>query len=150
MADFVQNNVTQSAVRELAEPIADNEKNKKPGPTGSGEQGTGQKITDPGIHKAARTKTAPRLVKRVTALIRQTIARPQEPKSTHRRRTQLDIYGKDPEIPYVKFEAASRDLVCSLMERQDRMNEEIFSKINDLGYRVEYLEQDRNNDGSGR
>jgi hypothetical protein len=150
MADFVQNNVTQSAVRELAEPIADNEKNKKPGPIRYGEQGTGQKITETRIHKAARTKTAPHLVKRVTALIGQTIARPQEPKGTHRRRTQLDIYGKDPEIPYVKFEAASRDLVCSLMERQDRMNEEIFSKINDLGYRVEYLEQGRNNDGSGR
>jgi hypothetical protein len=55
----------------------------------------------------------------------------------------MDIYGKDPEIPYVKFEAAVRDLVCSLMERQDRMNEEIFYQINDLRYRVEDLEQDR-------
>ena len=42
----------------------------------------------------------------------------------------------------MKFEAAARDLVCSLMERQDRMNEEIFYKINDLVYRVEDLEQD--------
>ena len=37
-----------------------------------------------------------------------------------------DIHSKDPEIPYVKFETATRELICSLMERQDRMNEEIF------------------------
>ena len=150
MADFVQSNVTQSAVRKLADPIADNEKNKKPGPTGSGEQGTGQKITETGIRKAARTTTAPRLVERATSMRGQSIARPQEPKSTHRRRTQLDIYGKDAEIPYVKFEAAARDLVCSLMERQDRMNEEIFLKLNDLVYQVEDLKRDRTLDGSGR
>jgi hypothetical protein len=80
----------------------------------------------------------------------QSIAHPRQPKSVLRRQTQSDIYGKDPEIPYVKFEAATRDLVCSLMERQDRMNEEIFYKLNDLAYRVEDLEQDRPSDGGGR
>jgi hypothetical protein len=59
----------------------------------------------------------------------------------------MDIYEKDAEIPYVKLEAAARDLVCSLMERQDRMNEEIFYKISDLSYRVEDLEQARREDG---
>jgi hypothetical protein len=29
------------------------------------------------------------------------------------------------------------------MERQDRMNQEIFNKLNDLGYRVGDLEEDR-------
>ncbi|HUH78853.1 MAG TPA: hypothetical protein VLY83_03045 [Methanoregula sp.] len=71
------------------------------------------------------------------------MGRPPAPKSALRRQTQLDIYAKDPEIPYVKFEAAVRDLVCSLMERQDRMNREIFYRINDLGYRVEDLEENR-------
>jgi hypothetical protein len=33
------------------------------------------------------------------------------------------------------------------MERQDRMNEEIFCKINDLVYRVEDFEQDRTGEG---
>jgi hypothetical protein len=61
----------------------------------------------------------------------------------------MDIYGKDPEIPFVKFEAAARELVCSLMERQDRMNEEIFYRINDLAYRLEDLEQDRSAAGGG-
>ena len=40
-------------------------------------------------------------------------------------------------------EAAASDLICSLMERQDRMNEEIFNKLNDLGYRVEDLDEAR-------
>ena len=94
-----------------------------------------------------RRSPAPRLVERVTALRGQSIARPRQPKNVIRRQSQYDIYGKDPEIPYVKFEAAARDLVCSLMERQDRMNEEIFYKINDLGYRVEDLEQNRISEG---
>jgi len=33
------------------------------------------------------------------------------------------------------------------MERQDRMNEEIFYKINDLAYRVEGIEQYRPAEG---
>ena len=123
--------------------FTNNEENKKPGPDGSGEEGTGKNTTDSvGIRKATRTTTAPRLVERVTALRGQSIARPQEPKSTSRRRTQLDIYGKDPEIPYVKFEAAARDIVCSLMERQDRMNEVLLQRIIDLQYRMDDLEGD--------
>jgi len=55
----------------------------------------------------------------------------------------MDINDKDAEVPYVKLEAAARALVCSLMERQDRMNEEIFYKLNDLAYRVEDLEENR-------
>jgi hypothetical protein len=117
--------------------------NLERGPAGSGEQGTGQNSTDSGDTRTAkRTRTAPRLVERVTALRGQGIASPREPKSILRRRTQEDIYNKGAEVPYMKFEAAVRDLVCSLMERQDRMNEEIFYKINDLVYRVEDLEQD--------
>jgi len=102
------------------------------------------------IRTAKCIRTAPRLVERVTALRGQGIARPPEPKNILRRQTQTDIYGKDAEVPYVKFEAAARDLVCSLMERQDRMNEEIFYKLNDLVYRVEDLEQDRTGEGDGK
>jgi hypothetical protein len=124
-----------------------NEEREKPGPSGSGEQGTGQ---NSGGAAESRTGTILHLVERVTALRGQSITRSEQPKSVRRRLTQSDIYGKDPEIPYVKFEAATRDLVCSLMERQDRMNEEIFYKINDLVYRIEDLEQDRNDNGGGR
>ena len=121
-----------------------NVENLEPGPAASGEQGTGQNSTEPGIGRTSRrTKTAPRLVERVTALRGQSIAAPKEPKNTLRRQTQADIYNKGAEVPYVKLEAAARDLVCSLMERQDRMNEEIFYKINDLMFRVGDLEEDR-------
>jgi hypothetical protein len=121
-----------------------NVENLEPGPAGSSDPGIGQDPMNPGDARTAkRTRTAPHLVDRVTALRRQGVARPPEPKSIVRRQTQADIYTKDAEIPYVKFEAAARNLVCSLMERQDRMNEEIFNKMNDLGYRVEDLEEDR-------
>lgn len=131
--------------------FANNEENNKTSPDGSGEQGTGKNTTEyVEVRKKTRKTTTPRLVERVTALRGQSIARPLEPKSTHRRRTKLDIYGKDPEIPYVKFESAALDLVCSLMERQDRMNEEIFFKLNDLVYEVEDLKQERSSDGGGR
>jgi len=124
----------------MTENFVTSNKGTMPGPAGSGRNETGHNIPDNGkIH----TATAPRPVERATALREQSIARPHEPRSTLRRRTQMDICGKDPEIPYVKFEAAVRDPVCSLMERQDRMNEEIFYRINDLRYRVEDLEQDR-------
>jgi hypothetical protein len=86
----------------------------------------------------------------VTALRGLSIARPPEPKSIRRRQTRTDIFQKDAEVPYVKFEAATRDLVCSLVERQDRMNEEFFCKINDLMYRIEDIEQDRTGEGGGK
>ena len=118
--------------------------NQEPGPAGSGGQDIGQNSTDPGDARTAkRTRTSPPLVERVTALRGQGIAFPKKPKRTLRRQTQTDIYGRDAEVPYVKLEAAARDLVCSLMERQDRMNEEIFYKLNDLAFRVEDLEENR-------
>ena len=121
-----------------------NVENQEPGPAGSSDQGTGQDPMNPGDARTTkRTRTAPHLVDRVTALRGQGIARHPEPKSILRRQTLADIYSRDAEIPYMKFEAAARNLVCSLMERQDRMNEEIFNKMNDLGYRVEDLEEAR-------
>jgi hypothetical protein len=135
----------------MSEHFANNEKRKTPGPDGPGEPGTGPNYPEAKEEKLAiRRNTPAHLVERVTALRGQGIARPRQSKSVLRRLSQNDIYGKDPEIPYVKFEAAARDLVCSLMERQDRMNEEIFYKINDLAYRVEDLEQEQAADGGGR
>jgi hypothetical protein len=132
----------------MIENSENNEENQIPGPAGSREQGTGQDPTNYGEGRPLkRTRPAPRLVQRVTALRGLSIARPPEPKIIHRRQTQMDICQKDAEVPYVKFEAATRDLVCSLMERQDRMNEEIFYKISDLVYRVDDIEQDRTGEG---
>jgi len=49
-----------------------------------------------------------------------------------RRRTEQDLKDADADIPYAKTEKAVRDLVCSLIERQDRMNTEIFLEINGM------------------
>lgn len=64
----------------------------------------------------------------------------REPRSTSRRRTLQDLRGPDPEIPWLKAEKSLRDLVCALMERQDRMNEALFFEIADLRYRIADLE----------
>jgi hypothetical protein len=125
------------------------DKEKNPGFFGSGTPGTGPAIPAGNDRTTnARKHPAPRLVQRATALRGLGIGR-SGPKSSQRRQTLRDIMVKDAEIPYVKFEAAVRDLVCSLMERQDRMNEEIFYRINDLGYRIEDLEQERLPAGGG-
>jgi len=56
-----------------------------------------------------------------------------------RKRTERDL--KDPEfgIPYAATEKAVRDLVCSLMERQDRMNADIFLEINSMNEDIAML-----------
>jgi len=122
---------------------------KTPSPYGRG-VGTGPSSpTVPGKTVILCKKSAPHPVERATALRGQGIGRPPAPKSAVRRQTLGDIYGRNPEVPYVKFEAALRDLVCSLMERQDRMNEEIFYRVNDLGSRIDDLEDGRQEHGGG-
>jgi hypothetical protein len=134
----------------MRENLAKENETKNLGPSASGESGTAPESGEQEKRITEHKSPAPRLVERATELRGLSIGRPPEPKRVLRRRTQLDIYGKDPEIPYVKFEAAVRDLVCSLMERQDRMNEAIFNRINDIGYRVGDLEEDRLASGDAR
>lgn len=129
---------------------ANNSKNELPAPPGPG-AGTGPLLPTAQEHRVVPKKAAPpHLVERATALRGQGIGRPPAPKSAVRRQTLGDIYGRDPEIPYVKFEAALRDLICSLMERQDRMNEDIFYRLNDLGSRLDDLEGRLQDSGGGR
>lgn len=123
---------------------------RKPSPPESGGQKSGRNPTEP--EKSRTPKGTPKHTKpatRATALRGLGISRPREPERSLRKRTLLDIYSKESEIPYLKFEAAIRDLICALMERQDRMNEVLFCKLNDLEYRVDDLEQDRTDEGSG-
>jgi hypothetical protein len=102
----------------------------------------GEENTEEGIVQEPEITAfrVPRMVERKTELRGQGIAPLREKKSTHRRRTEQDLKDRDPDVPYTRFETAVRDLVCSLMERQDRMNEEIFAKLNDLSYRQDDLE----------
>ena len=101
----------------------------------SGGAGPDKESTD----KQAEGKrgTSPRLVERMTGLRGLSIGKRGVAPSTIRTRTESDLRQTDAEIPYLKTEKAIRDLVCSLMERQDRMNEAIFLKLIDLEYRVD-------------
>ncbi|WP_321506328.1 hypothetical protein [uncultured Methanoregula sp.] len=84
----------------------------------------------------------PRRVERKTELRNLSIGTSPKKKSAVRKETERDLSGRDPEVPYVHAERAIRALVCSLMERQDRMNEELFKTINDLGYRLDDVEME--------
>ncbi len=90
--------------------IPGDEGNRAPDPDGSGEPGAGANPTNPaGTGNGAGKKSGKKSVERVTALGGLSIGcRPKEPKSSLRRMTQRDTYGRDPEIPYVKFEAVAR------------------------------------------
>lgn len=88
------------------------------------------------------TTTKPRLVERRTGLRGLGIGAVPPTGGRVRKNTEDDLRERDPEIPYWTLEAAHRDLVCSLMERQDRVNEELLQKIIDLQYRMDDHEAD--------
>jgi len=92
--------------------------------------------------KISKPKT-PKLVERHTALRGASISPSRKPQSIKRKITWDDLNERDPEVPYVKAENSIRDLVCSLMERQDRMNEQLLQIVNDLQYRVDDIESRR-------
>ena len=108
----------------------------------SGEAGTGQENTDE--QDDGQESTGPRLVERKTGLRGMSIGQGRVAESTLRKRTERDLHLPGAEIPYFRTEKAVRDLFCSLLERQDRMNESLFLKLNDLEYRVDDIEQSRN------
>jgi hypothetical protein len=93
---------------------------------------------------------SPRPAERVTALHGPQFGRPPEPKSVRRRRTLLAVWDRNGEIPYLKYETASREIICSLMERQDRMNEAIFERLLDLECRISDMEDGRDNADTGK
>jgi len=90
---------------------------------------------------------APRLVERKTGLRGQAIDRGTRPSRLDRHRIEKDLLEHDSDIPYTAAEKAQRDLVCSLVERQDRVTEQLLLMINDLQYRVDELELTRRKTG---
>jgi hypothetical protein len=58
-----------------------------------------------------------------------------------RRRTMQNLKAPDGVVAYIPFEAAFRDFICSLMERQDRKAEEMFLHYADLQQRLDALEE---------
>ena len=114
--------------------------NNEPGT--AGEPGRVPETKTSQSRKSQKKAESPHLVTRVTALRGQHIVPRPALRSSVRRSTLQDFKQIDPEIPYVKTEAAIRDLICSLLERQDRMNEVILCRVIDLEYRTDTLETD--------
>jgi len=83
---------------------------------------------------------APRLVERVTALRGQAIDHGQRPKRSVRSGIRRELLAYDSDVQYAAVEKAQQDLVCSLIERQDRVTEKLLLMINDLQYRTDDLE----------
>lgn len=81
-------------------------------------------------------------VQRKTCLRGQSIDPPHYPKQSVMRQIEKDFGEKDPDIPYIAWENAMKDLVCSLIERQDRLARNLLLRLGDLEYRVEDLEND--------
>jgi hypothetical protein len=98
----------------------------------------GRQENKAGAHSAE--PRAPRLVERVTALRGQAIDHGQRPKRSVRSGIRQELLAYDSDIPYMAAEKAQRDLVCSLIERQDRVTEKLLLMINDLQYRTDELE----------
>jgi hypothetical protein len=86
----------------------------------------------------------PRLkrVERKTYLRGQSIDPPWQSKQSVRRQTERNLNDNDSDIPYTVWEKATRSIVCSLIERQDRLFEQFLLLVNDLQYRVDDIEQD--------
>jgi len=85
-------------------------------------------------------RSAPKLVERKTGLRGLGIDPARKSKRPARSRTERDLLEYDSEVPYAAVEKANRTLVCSLIERQDRVTERLLLLINDLQYRVDDLE----------
>ena len=111
--------------------------NEKPeeGREGSGRIGASRTVSQndqnvPSAEGVAKKRpSSPRRVERKTELHSPGIGACRETKNTARKRTGRDLASPDPEVPYAKSKKAVRDRVCSIMERQDRMNETIFLRL---------------------
>ncbi len=136
-------------------PAGDNSPGKDSDATGPAIPGTQRKSSpSEGLQKTPggipdESPPSPR-ANRMTSLRAQAIAPRRTPRNVIRKYTHEDLNERDAEIPYLKTERAIRDLVCSILERQDRMNEEIFCRMIDLEYRIDDLETERDSPDAGK
>jgi hypothetical protein len=86
-----------------------------------------------------REKKPVKPVERKTALRGQAIAPGKNPKR-QRKTISRELMEEDSDVPYAAAEKATRDLICSLIERQDRAIEGLLLVITDMQYRLDDLE----------
>ena len=72
-----------------------------------------------------------------------TASTPDEGKKT-RRRTMQSLKSPGAMVSYQPFETAFKDFICSLMERQDMMGEDLLLHIADLQQQIDALEDPLN------
>jgi len=99
-----------------------------------------EKGTKPGAPKRAVVTGRGRRVDRKTEL-HNAAASFTDPHGI-RKRTERDLLGPDPEIPYYSAEEAVRDLVCTIMEREDRLYDDLYIRWNGMKHRIEALEDE--------
>lgn len=89
-----------------------------------------------------------RLVQRATALRGLSANPPQVSTRTRRKIAERDLI-ENSGLPMENYGKDLRKILCSLAERQDRLNEDLLLRIKDLEYRVEDLEYDHHPDYQG-
>jgi hypothetical protein len=82
----------------------------------------------------------PKPVERVTALRGQAIARPPVSLKKRRGPDADHEFLRDSEIPYGEMEKALARVFCALVDRQNRANQALLLRLNDLEYRMDDLE----------
>jgi hypothetical protein len=128
-----------------SESTADKTGNNSPRsePGRAGETGSDPEENPSTPKESPKKPGRPHLVTRVTELNDlQGSPRPTS-KERIRRKTMQDLRLPDPEIPYLETERAIRDLVCSILEWQDRMNEVLLRRIIELETGIRDLKADR-------
>jgi hypothetical protein len=115
----------------------------------AGRQGTACSIKDgavPGHYPprgpATDMKMPVKPAERKTGLRGQAIAPGKNPKSRGKI-VSRELMENDSDVPYAAAEKAGRDLICSLIERQDRAMEGMLLLITDMQYRLDDLEAGR-------
>ncbi len=83
---------------------------------------------------------APKLAERRTGLRGQAIGTAPPAKRPGGVRAEKELLSPDSDVPYAAVEKANRTLVCSLIERQDLVTEQLLLRIIDLQYRLDDLE----------
>jgi hypothetical protein len=89
-----------------------------------------------------------RLVQRATALRGLSANPPQVSTRARRKIAERDLI-KNSNLPMEDYGKDLRKILCSMAERQDRLNEDLLLRIRDLEYRVEDLEYDHHPDYQG-
>jgi hypothetical protein len=109
----------------------------------AGEAGKVPEQTTSTSQQSPQKEEQPHLVTRVTELNDLHGSSRLTSKERIRRKTLQDFRMPEPAIPYLETERAIRDLVCSIIEWQDRMNEVLLRRIIELENGIRDIKRDR-------